>query len=229
MKTRCALLAFLDLGSCLLVLQPSRVINVTEGDNATLSCRFYLERNEAGSSGRVRWWKDGNRTSRTFPVPDLSGEGEFSADLHIHSVRRDQRGCYVCEVALEIPVVRRASGNGTLLQVTECASCGQADTATSPSPLVTWWAAMCAATLLLLLLLAGGLYGARKACRLENYPEISSHDRQDAGTETAAEYMTYTSVHIFKAKQPEAASRKKEENMDHVTYSAIRLQLHDVP
>uniref|UniRef100_A0AAY4DAW1 Ig-like domain-containing protein n=1 Tax=Denticeps clupeoides TaxID=299321 RepID=A0AAY4DAW1_9TELE len=126
MKTRCALLAFLGkkhLGSCLLVLQPSRVINVTEGDNATLSCRFYLERNEAGSSGRVRWWKDGNRTSRTFPVPDLSGEGEFSADLHIHSVRRDQRGCYVCEVALEIPVVRRASGNGTLLQVTECRRC----------------------------------------------------------------------------------------------------------
>ncbi|XP_053313958.1 uncharacterized protein LOC128476147 [Spea bombifrons] len=119
------------------VTQSPTRLTVKEGDRAIVTCswnalppvtqirvRWKLyniisaERNNETTLASVLWEEKGT----VIISPRSPNKHDYiltkdKAEIHINSTRKRDEGMYVCEINIEIPILQRGQGNGTILNV----------------------------------------------------------------------------------------------------------------
>ncbi|XP_038649278.1 uncharacterized protein LOC119963925 isoform X1 [Scyliorhinus canicula] len=103
------------------IIQLPQAINISEGESVTMTCLWNITHSE---SVRVGWLKDDMNIFTKIDKGKYKSDGreyiieEKYSTLSITNTVQNDSGLYHCEVLVEIPPpVRRASGEGTLLNV----------------------------------------------------------------------------------------------------------------
>ncbi|XP_072897938.1 uncharacterized protein [Hemitrygon akajei] len=113
------------------IIQHPPEANVSVGNQVVMMCSWNSSQIE---SVRVNWLKDGINIFSNKTGNYQDGRTKYtvevnSSSLTIQSVSQNDSAFYLCEVFVEIPSVRKASGEGTILRVIDIPT---------KSDLVTW-------------------------------------------------------------------------------------------
>ncbi|XP_027707054.1 transmembrane and immunoglobulin domain-containing protein 2 [Vombatus ursinus] len=115
-------------GTDLMVQQEPQVLEVGPGGKVNMACNVTLAK---GQQFRVKWKKDGKELCRSTPISWNSSQVTWESKekliwipentiiLSLDDVNANDSGHYVCYVTVDIPMLKRAEGNGTHLIVSD--------------------------------------------------------------------------------------------------------------
>lgn len=96
------------------VWQTPQDLKVMEGANAQITCNFDMC---SGSSRVTLKWEKDNKTLHSDLI-ECQSNTNASRVLELKSLSQNQSGLYVCEVSVDIPLLKKGKGTGTNVTVT---------------------------------------------------------------------------------------------------------------
>ncbi|XP_061620347.1 uncharacterized protein LOC133472878 isoform X1 [Phyllopteryx taeniolatus] len=107
-------------------------IDVLEGQTVIINCCW------SGNHPRVKvkWLKNSaNYKDCSHPLQCRRKDAEKCVSFELSNISREHSGTYVCQVSTDIPLLKEARGNGTVVRVTHQRSNGTAEGGRTRSPL----------------------------------------------------------------------------------------------
>ncbi|XP_061524662.1 uncharacterized protein LOC133397601 isoform X2 [Phycodurus eques] len=181
-------------------------IDVLEGQTVIINCCW------SGNHTRIKVkWLKNSATYKdcSHPLQSWQKDAEKCVSFELANISRENSGTYVCQVSTDIPLLKVASGNGTVVRVTDQRSNGTAEGGRTRSPLWVPLGISLASVALLLLIGLTCFYKLKQTKGVKviyESPHLDSDvgetaKRSSGGSSQWREVVVYESVDYFEPAQ----------------------------